>query len=259
MNFFKNQKVGSQTDSKLNKDTQQEYLALDELIDNVYINSKLSKEEYEITSPIYLNISEILNKFSEYYDLETNTIQHGSYKLNTIMMYPSKQNDIDIDIGITINNLPRDVTPQQIKKLLFNFLQKNKGILKYHTIEQKSCAVTLKFPNEKIHVDIVVYRMNGLNQEVAYKNNWIHEEKNNQYEILKGITSNNNNVKKLICFLKFIYKNANFYEGYTLSSIIITEIVTQDYTDKLNEYIYKNYPKCTNLIKFSQKKSTHHK
>ncbi len=245
MFFIKQTGISKAKKEQIEKLEKQEYLTLNEIINNIYKNSKLSAEEYQNqTSPIYTKITECLQKFADYCKLETNVIQHGSYKLNTLLMYPSKYNDIDIDIGMTISNLRTEIEPKIIKQLLFDYLKKSK--LKYDSIEQKSCAITLKFKKDNIHVDIVVYRMNNGKQEVAWKNKWIHEEKNQQYEILKNVTSNNDSVKKIICFLKFLYKNGKINEGYELPSIILTEIVIQDYANEFKKFVNKKYPYQSN-------------
>ena len=210
-------------------------MELSKLIEHVYYNSKLTAEEYgEVAKPIYNNIRVLLEHYCNKIEYSSNIKLHGSYALNTIMNSPS--GDIDLDIGLTFDKLS-NVSPMTIKENLYNYLINELPHLE-HDIDIGKCAITISL--QDIHIDIVIYKKVFGNQYVAWKDDWKQDEKDKQYEKLKDTISGNHKVKQLICFIKFIYKNAKFQKNCILPSIAITELVVQDYCVKFKEFKKSN-------------------
>lgn len=233
MSIFKSQ-TGNYTG------THQKYLTLDEIIYNIYTNSKLSQDEYnKITSPMYNDIRTILENYCELIKCDAKIKLHGSYSLNTIMKYPT--GDIDLDIGMIFNYMP-NVTPLQLKNSLYEYLINKLPDLK-NNIDIGKCAITITLKN--MHIDIVMYKEVFGNQYVCWKNDWKQDEKDKQYEKLKDIILGNDSVKQIICFLKFLYKSDLIESNGRLPNIAITEYVVQDYSTKLKNFKnnHKRYKK----------------
>ena len=225
-------------------------MELSTLIENIYMNSKLTNDEIQnMTAPTYNTIKSLIELFCKEYEYPLQKIiLHGSYKLNTIMNYPSKY-DIDVDIGVTFD-FAYDMKADVIKTKIYNFLKKVLAIKEikklfpflanYQTISVGKCAITLKL--DEMHIDIVVYRNIFNKQYVAWKDKWIVDEKDKQYEFLGNILAKNDKLKQLIYFFKFLYKSSSnlITKDSKLASIVITEIVAQNWNRKLDLFKKKN-------------------
>lgn len=170
------------------------------------------------------------------------------------MTLPSKNSDIDIDIGLTLDNLSENITATQIKNFFYNTLKNkhHKTRIGYSKIELKNCAITLTF--EDLHIDIFIYKMENNKQYVAWKNKWIHKEKGKQYDFLKSIILYNDVAKSMIHILKLFYKNENISKYSKLPSIVITEIVVQNYYNKFKQFIQKSNQKNKSQRNFKKRK-----
>jgi hypothetical protein len=230
---------------------------LSKLIKNNYNNSKLTRKDYNTTSTCYNAVKDEIKFFCDCYDFDHNIIQYGSYSLNTVMVYPSINNDIDIDIGVTLNDINENIDPNDIKNDLFQYLS-NKIDTNKILIENKEIPIKITFKDLNLHIDIVIYKMCKRTQYLGYKNEWIKENSKKQYDILKGAIENHDEIKQLICFLKFIYKSGKINEKSKLPSIAITEMIVQDYYEKLDKYI-NNYLRFNKIYNKYEKQKIYKK
>jgi hypothetical protein len=204
---------------------------LKHLINSVYENSKLTQDQISNISRIYKILKNDVHEFCTNNKLpEPQILQHGSRALNTIVNLPSE--DIDLDIGITFDSkMLAKKNMNIVRKKMYIFFN---GRYKHTTTEMNKCAITISFKG--FHIDIVIYKETYWNQYVIWKGKWKLDKKNKQYNILKEVTQNNDDAKKLISFLKFIYKSGNISASAILPSIAITELIVQDFNEKFNEF-----------------------
>lgn len=219
---------------------------LDKIIENVYNNSKLKDEDLSKMIKLKQLIKDKITCFfnDNYISIKYKILDQGSYKLNTLMYLPDENEDIDMDISIfiyfsynykLINKINKI---NEIRKKLETYLNKELYIF---DVNVGKCAITLTHKIQNIHFDIVFYDISKIyGQQIFYNNSLYpdakHEEMENIIEHLKG--DKNNSLKKIICFLKFIYKSIQLEKDRNLPSIAIVELVVQNYK-KLENYCSK--------------------
>lgn len=220
-------------------------LTLNDKIINLYQNTKLDNNTITKISEIYNDLKNQITKFctrNKYQSPEI--LQHGSYALNTFLLMPNSEIDLDIGITFYCNNLNYN-NVRIFKTKLFNFLKRKK-----HNVQKGKCAITLKFDN--FHIDIVVYISVKDKQYILWNNyEFILDNKHAQYKYIKQFTENNDTLKQIICFVKYIYKNIdkNKYINCILPSIAITELIISVYIKKISEkFKYFNSITYTNTF-----------
>jgi hypothetical protein len=204
-------------------------------IENLYKNSKLSQDNISKISILYKYIRKKISQLLiDKYKIKPNIHQHGSYALNTIIL--QKNNEIDLDLGLLIkyddlNNLCKQkniiIFFNEIKEIIIKYFINCKKY-KFKTIQDGDCAISMNLDN--FHIDIALYNGYKNKQCLFYKNReLILDNKHIQYDKIKKILSDNDTLKQMICFTKYIYKNIDGkifdeYKDSKIPSIAITEL-----------------------------------
>jgi hypothetical protein len=154
-------------------------------------------------------------------------------KLKNKINLPPKDKGID---GIAIDNNDKIFALQdKFRNELANFLNSEFYIF---DVDIGKCAITLNHQINNIHFDVVFYNMSKKYGQEVYYDRQLHkdEKKEEMINIKKHLTGDKNKtLKKIICFLKFLYKSIQVEKDRNIPSIAIVELVIQNYGKKLEK------------------------
>lgn len=224
---------------------------LDDLIENVYRNSRISNTDRSTLSKCKKLIKRVLKEGLNGYRIKF--INQGSYATFTQI---SNSDDLDVDIGVVFHRNYK--TSKKYKKIIYDILANDENITEIFNIEPMGkCCVKMILKNitlndNPIKFEISVYKQIYENVNMGFYrgdyyvkyserlprlyfgfgNKWKRDEKMKQMEFVKKKLAQDNDVRKIIMFLKSL--KLCFIEKIEIPSIIILEIVIQnyDYKDK---------------------------
>lgn len=236
---------------------------VDNLIENVYRNSRISNTNRSMLSICKKLIIDLLKK--ELYGYRIKFINQGSYATFTQI---SNSDDLDIDIGVVFHRNYK--SPTKYRKKIYDILTENETMMEIFTIEPMGkCCVKMILKDvglndNSIKFEISVYKKiyekvnmgfyKGRNYVSFVKkiphlyfgigNKWKRDEKVKQMMFVKKKLAQDNDVRKIIMFLKSL--KLCFDDEIKIPSIIILEIVIQNYD--YNDNVSTNTIKLLNLL-----------
>jgi hypothetical protein len=235
---------------------------LHNIITNCYKNSHLRKNDAEKMCKMREHIIENINTFCDYNKINhpDYTIQ-GSYTTHTILCLP-KINDVDMDICVLFDDTLYTHYNKNINKLqkeLHVYLQNKIDNDKKNNLKVNShigkCAIKINTTTTyNVHFDIVLYvkKKNMIN--LFYNNKWCVDSKPDFSEI-RQIIANNKNIRKIIMFFKYIYKNLpDMYTKYCCNAKCNKNCNQCKKKNNKKCYINKNdkYNKCKKCHRIKQ-------
>lgn len=202
---------------------------LDNLIENVYTNCKVSQEERNDLIKYRDIITNILK-----YDLNDITIvKQGSFATFTQII---TSDDFDIDIGVKLNCNIAEHKIISIKHKIYNILSNSDEIQQYFSeIELGTCCIKL-YPrydlcrNRNVMFEISIYKETNDGLFFAYDNKWKLDNKERQMKYLKNRLAENDGKREIVMFLKYFVSLNNKWKKY-FKSIIILEFVIKYFPD----------------------------
>jgi hypothetical protein len=206
------------------------------LIVNLYENSKICSIKMNKIRECRNKLQNDIITFFNRLNINVSSRYLGSYAMYLNADFID-DNSYDIDIGYFIEtNDPNFVLPLKFRERLAKYIMKNNKIHR-ENIKIKHFCISIK-SIENVHFDIVIFLKKNGNDYVLQDDMFQSEPEQKTIQILKlkDAISGNENVKKIIIFLKYVCKTLkkigeiNEDENY-LAGIVITELVTQNYKD----------------------------
>jgi hypothetical protein len=208
---------------------------LDTIIENVYVNTRIEKGKLEKMIDIKNSIKSKIGIFfnSCYPSYNAKISDQGSHKTHTNADLPDTSEDVDMDISVIlhIKRNPSNII-RNIRLQLAFYLDLQSYNVDVRVSKIGKCAIKFINNTNGAHFDIVFYNQSKTGCQQVFYNGELHDDaksQENEYIINCLSGDKHNRLKKIICFLKFIYKSLPNNPKYKckLPSIAIVEMVIQ--------------------------------
>lgn len=223
---------------------------LDVLIDNTYENVRLTGDQQQKIAEFRTLLIEYIEKILKNAGLTKNIdyeiMNQGSYATHTQIVVPYNDNlDFDVDIGINFFNKKfiGKKKPQTIRNYLysclikepliedhFKFTRKTSKCISFNLKNEFLKKIGFNFPNLKIRYEICIYKQIKENTYFGRETDWSIDDKKTQMIALKEKMADNNEIRKIIIFLKCFVSGHKIFKIF--KSIIIVEFAVQYYDEK---------------------------